>query len=163
MPVFEYKGIDRKGKKTKGNIDSDSVRLARVKLKNDGIYVSEINEVGSNTNNYLEKLNNFFVAKKVPASRLAQETRQFATLINAGIPIVESLQVLGDQTPHPLMKRVFVNVREKVEDGAALNKALANFPEAFPRLYINLVASGEASGTLDSVLENLADHMERSN
>jgi general secretion pathway protein F len=179
MPIFEYQGILQNGKKTKGTLDSDSLRGARSKLKGLGIFPTAIKEGNAplgkksdtsgqaSSKNSLsgksfskQNIESLFVSKRVSIARLAQETRQLSTLVGAGIPIVEALQVLSDQTENGIFKRILIDIREMVEDGSSLARALGNFPQAFPRLYINLVASGEASGQLDSVLENLADHFE---
>jgi len=161
MPVYEYQGIFQNGKKTKGTLDADSVRGARSKLKALSIYPTYLKEVTSAKNKRdSSKVFSGFVSKKITIARLAQETRQLSTLVGAGIPIVEALQVLSDQTDNARFRRIIIDIREMVEDGSSLARALGKFPEAFPRLYINLVASGEASGQLDSVLENLSEHFE---
>jgi general secretion pathway protein F len=162
MPIYEYQGINQDGKKVKGTIDADSLRSARIKLKSLSIYTTAIkestsarNKIQANTRKF-----NFSFSPKISTARLAQETRQLSTLIGAGIPIVEALQVLSEQTDSARFRRIVIDAKEMVEDGSSLARALGRFPESFPRLYINLVASGEASGQLDSVLENLSEHFE---
>ena len=160
MPAYEYTAIDSAGKKIKGSIDAENLRAARQRLRTQGIYPSEIHEgmeVGARKN---KDLSNLFQSNKIPTKILAVSTRQLATLLDAGLPLVGALQALSEQTDSPAAKRTFVELREKVEEGTALAKALGQFPKSFPRLYTNMVASGEASGNLDSVLENLASYME---
>lgn len=163
MPTFAYQGIQKNGKKVKGTVDAESTRMARAKLRSQGIFTKSIQESNKgsqkNTNRGID-LAGLVGSKRVPLTRLAQETRQLSTLVGAGIPIVESLQVLAAQCDHAAFKSTTTAIREKIEDGASLAKAMADFPHVFPRLYINMVSSGEASGKLDLALENLADHFE---
>jgi general secretion pathway protein F len=97
---------------------------------------------------------------EVKTQDLAIATRQLATLVNAGLPLVNALQALADQTEVANLKRIIVSIREAVEGGTSFARALGAFPQAFPKLYINMVASGEASGMLDTVLKNLAEYLE---
>jgi general secretion pathway protein F len=160
MPVFEYQGVDRFGKKLKGTLDADSLRVARQKLKSQGIFTTDIRAGTKAESKATNSLNLSIGSRKIPNAKLAQETRQFATLVNAGIPIVEALQILGEQSSYTPLKKILIQVREQVEDGSSLAVAMGKFPRAFPRLYVNMITSGEASGTLDSVLVNLANHLE---
>jgi general secretion pathway protein F len=160
MPIFEYEAINSSGKKIKSTIDADSVKAARSRLRTQGSYVTSIRESAKNKTAYTKDLKQLLNVKKVSTAKLAQETRQLATLVAAGIPLVESLQIISDQSTQITFKTTLAEVRERIEDGSSLAKAISNYPKIFPRLYINMVASGEASGTLDSVLENLADHLE---
>lgn len=160
MPAYEYIALDPNGKKIKGSIDAENLRAARQRLRAQGVYPSDIREgmeVGARKN---RDIKNLFQSNKIPAKVLAVSTRQLATLLDAGLPLVGALQALSEQTDSPAAKRTFIELREKVEEGTSLAKALALFPKSFPRLYTNMVASGEASGNLDSVLENLAVYQE---
>jgi general secretion pathway protein F len=102
----------------------------------------------------------YFTSDRVSTKELSVATRLLATLSNAGLPLVSALLALSDQVESPTLKRIVVDIKERVEQGSSLAKALGVYPKVFPRLYINMVASGEASGTLDAVLENLADYYE---
>lgn len=160
MPVYEYSAINPKGKKLVGSVEADSLRTARQKLRVQGIYPTSIKEGMEANKSQGRDFNKLFVATRFSLPELAVATRQLATLIAAGLPLVSALTALADQTDPPNLKRIVIDVKEKVEEGTALAKALANFPKSFPKLYVNMVTSGEASGTLDTVLDNLADYLD---
>ncbi|RMG43073.1 MAG: type II secretion system protein GspF [Candidatus Dadabacteria bacterium] len=160
MPVYEYVAISTSGKKVKGSIDADSIRVARTKLRARGIYPTEIKEGVAASREKAKDVKQYFKSSHVSTRDLAVATRQLATLVGAGLPVVSALQALADQTDAPVLKRIITDVRENVEEGLSLAKAMAKFPRSFPRLYINMIQSGEASGTLDKVLLNLADYLE---
>jgi type II secretion system protein F len=159
MPVYEYTAINPNGKQTKGTLDADSVRTARQRLRAQGIFPTEIKE-GAAVRSKSRDDKSLFKSNRVSTKDLAVATRQLATLTAAGLPLVSCLQALGEQTGSQNLRRVIVEIRENVEEGSALAKAMSSYPKAFPRLYVNMVTSGEASGTLDTVLENLADYLE---
>jgi general secretion pathway protein F len=157
MPVFEYTALNPAGKQVKGSIDSESARAARQKLRSQGLYTTGIREARTTRAVRGIDLGKYLHSDRVSTKNLALATRQLSTLVGAGIPLVESLQGLAEQTDSPVLRRIIIDVRERVQEGSSLAKAIQTFPKAFPRLYVNMVASGEASGTLDAVLENLAD------
>jgi len=161
MPVYEYVALNQNGRTVKGTLDAESVRAARQRLRGQGIHPTDIKEsevlrIESKTRD----IKRFFKSDRVSAAQRAVATRQLATLVGAGLPLVAALQALSEQTESEVLKRVLVRVREEVEQGSSLARAMGGFPKVFPRLYVNLVTSGEASGKLDSVLQNLADHLE---
>ena len=160
MPVYEYQALDNRGKKTSGTIDSESDRAARQKLRSQGVFVTQISEASVKAKKESRDVRAYFQSDKVSTQDLAIATRQLATLINAGLPLVNALQALADQTDTTSLKRIFVSIRENVEGGTSFARALGAFPKTFPKLYINMVASGEASGMLDTVLKNLAEYLE---
>ncbi len=160
MPVFEYAALDRTGKSIKGSIDAENVRAARQRLRTQGVFATDIKESLKAISEPSRDVKRFFVSNRVNTSELAVATRQLSTLAGAGIPVVEALNALSDQIESITLKRIIIDVKEKVQEGSSLAKAMDQFPKAFPRLYINMVASGEASGTLDAVFENLADYLE---
>lgn len=160
MPVFEYAALDRLGKSIKGSIDAENVRAARQRLRTQGVFATDIRESLKAISEPSRDVKRFFVSNRVATSELAIATRQLSTLAGAGIPVVEALNALSDQIESITLKRIIIDVKEKVQEGSSLAKAMDQFPKAFPRLYINMVASGEASGTLDAVFENLADYLE---
>jgi len=158
MAVFAYKGLDRAGKARRGIVDADSDRSARQKLKLEGIFPSSLKETttrgASNPNEKAPK------QKKVSTSQLAIATRQLATLVAAGMPLVDSLRALADQIDNTRFRSVISEVADRVNEGATLADAMKEFPRVFPRIFVNMVASGEATGGLDVVLERLADLLE---
>lgn len=158
MPVFQYTAVSNEGKDLKGTIDADNIRSARSRLRSQGLFVSSISEMAATQRESKDILQKF---RGVSLGAKAVATRQLATLISAGFPLVTALQSLSDQTENETLRRVLVEVREKVEEGMSLSKALALYPKIFPRLYTNMVQSGEASGTLEAVLSNLANYLEK--
>lgn len=160
MPVFEYAAIDPSGRQTKGTIDADNPRAARQRLRAQGVFPTELRESAKEVQTNSKDLSRYFVSQRVSVKELAVATRQLATLVGAGLPLVNSLQALSEQSDSKVLQRILVNVREQVEQGSALATALAKSPKVFPRLYTNMIASGEASGTLETVLLNLADYLD---
>jgi len=161
MAIYAYRALNQSGKSIKGVIDADNLSSARQKLKAQSIFPTDIEE--SRTRERSLSLNgniNLNSPKRVTTTQLAVVTRQFATLVSAGMPLVESLKALGEQIEHTTLKEVVAEIREKVNEGGTLASSLEDYPNIFPRLYTNMVASGEASGSLDTVLERLADLLE---
>ena len=160
MPVFEYAGIDRNGKKLKGTVDADNPRAARQKLRSQSIFASDLKEAQVIQKSSQKDVSQYFRREAFSQKELSITTRQMATLFSAGLPLVSVLTAAADQTEAPVIRRILVAVREDVEQGASLSTAMQKHPRAFPKLYVSMIAAGEASGTLDSVLLNLADHLE---
>jgi general secretion pathway protein F len=159
MAVFEYVALDTRGKQTKGIIDAESPRTARSNLKAKGIYPTSIEETQAKE---ATKSKQFFNGRgaKVTSAQLGLATRQLATLVAAGMPLIDAMRALGDQIDVPRLKRVFSQVRDTVNEGETLANAMNSYPKVFPRLYVNMITAGEASGSLDIVLERLADLLE---
>jgi general secretion pathway protein F len=160
MPVFEYTALNKAGKTIKGNIESDSSRTARQKLKGQNVFVTDIREGLQKKSLTDIDVKQLFQSTKIKTGELTVLTRQFSTLIGAGLPLVSSLHALSEQTDSLVTKRIILSIKEKVEEGSSLAKALQHYQTSFSSLYINMVASGEESGTLDAVLENMADYLE---
>lgn len=160
MPIFEYTALSPQGKTVKGTVDSENVRAARQKLRSQGVFPTDIKEGKEVIAGESRDIKKYFRSERITRGELSVATRQLATLTNAGLPLVSALQALSDLTDGFTLKRIVIDVREKVQEGLSLAKALANFPKVFPQLYINMIAAGEASGTLDGVLNNLADYLE---
>ncbi|MBN8549636.1 MAG: type II secretion system F family protein, partial [Deltaproteobacteria bacterium] len=160
MPIYEYKALAPNGKERKGTLDADSLRAARQKLRSQSLFPTELKEGTDVEKAKSRDIKQYFRTERVSTKDLAVATRQLATLVAAGLPLVSALQALADQTESFTLKRIIIDVREKVEQGSSLAKALAAFPKTFPPLYMNMVASGEASGMLDTVLQNLAEYLE---
>lgn len=160
MPQYEYIALNPRGKQIKGSIDSDNVRVARQKLRGQGIFPTEIKESLEAAKTPSRDLKRYFKSDRVSTKDLSIATRQLGTLTRAGLPLVTALHALSDQTDSETLRKIVVDVREKVQEGFSLAKALSNFPKVFPKLYVNMIASGEASGTLDAVLESLSAYLE---
>ncbi|MCB0317176.1 MAG: type II secretion system inner membrane protein GspF [Bdellovibrionales bacterium] len=160
MPSYEYTAISKNGKSLKGTIDADNVRTARQKLRSQNIFPTNVKESNSINQFNSRDITKYFSADKIASKDLSVMTRQLATLLGAGLPLVSALQALSEQTDSLVLKRIIIEVRENVEEGSDLASALSEHPKSFPRLYINMVKAGEASGTLDTVMNNLADYLE---
>ena len=160
MPIFEYTAVTPSGKQQRGTIDAENMRVARQRLRAQELYPTDIREGSDPSARPTRDVSKYFESNRVPLKDLAVMSRQLATMVGAGLPLEGALSALGEQTGHATLRRIIVDVREKVEEGTALAKALGNYPKAFQRVYVNMVASGEASGTLDTVLENLASYLE---
>ncbi|HMS17787.1 MAG TPA: type II secretion system F family protein, partial [Planctomycetota bacterium] len=165
MAIFEYKALDHGGSIRGGIVDADSPREARLKLRGDGLHVTEIISIDDAKKKRADgstRAGSIFSPKANP-QQLAIVTRQFATLLSAGIPAVETLRALIDQVENRDMERVLRNVRERVTQGDTLAEAMANHPRFFNDLYCNMVKAGEASGQLDRILSRLAIYITRQN
>lgn len=160
MPLFEYVAIDSSGKQTKGTVDAENIRAARQRLRAQKLFPTEVHEGTVEPSARTKDVARYIGAPQVSLKDLAVATRQLATLVAAGLPLVSSLLALADQTENSTLKRILIQVKEEVEEGSTFAKSLNKYPKVFPNLYINMVASGEASGTLDAVLGNVADYLE---
>lgn len=158
MPIFAYKGMDRSGKEIKNTINVESIVAAKQRIKAMGIMLIDIREQkaqGTSGGPSLLRL-----GSSVPVDDLAMMTRQLATLIKAKIQIVEALGALTDQVENPNLRLVLADLKQKVNEGASLAKALQDHPKVFNSIYFNMVEAGEQSGTLEIVLLRLADFTE---
>ncbi len=159
MPIFEYEALARSGKKVKGVMDADTPSAARRKIREQDMFPTGIRETVSTASD--KEPSRGIALGRVSYRDVAMMTRQLAVLLQAGMPVVDSLTALLNETSKPRLKQAIFDVRDKVKSGKTLSDALADHPRIFSRLYVNLVAAGEASGSLESVLFRLADMMER--
>ncbi len=160
MAVYEYRGLDQAGRDIKGIIDADSPRLARAKLRRSGIFPTEILTDRHTKKSVVEGVSIGTLFGRIRIQEISIMTRQMATLVGAGLPIVEALNALIDQTEKVRLKKVITQVRESVNEGSSLADAMSRFPKVFSELYVNMINAGESSGALDIVLKRLADFME---
>jgi general secretion pathway protein F len=166
MPTFEYRGLNASGRPVRGTRDAEGIEAVRTALRHEGIVPTEIRE-GSAKDEADEKgklagrkVRLFAFGEKAKAADISLATRQLATLIRSGIPLVESLSAIIEQTPKAELKRALVTVRDQVNEGTALADGLRGYPRLFPDFYVNMVNAGEQSGTLEMVLDRLADFTE---
>jgi general secretion pathway protein F len=161
VPVYAYKGVTKAGKATKGFLDADSPRVARSRLRRNGVVLTEIVEQSSATVVEATSSRRFALPsfQRIAPLDLALVTRQAATLIGAGIPLVQALHALTEQMERPKLKSVLGQVRDQVNQGASFADALAQ-SRSFPDLYVSMVRAGEAGGALETVLDRLADYLE---
>lgn len=162
MAVFQWQGIDARGKDVKGIRDADNPRLLRALLRREGILATAIEEEQAARTRTRREIDFAQYFQRVSIQDVAVITRQLATLLRAGVPLVESLSALIDQVDHQKLKAALTQTRDKVNEGTSLADALKAHPKIFEDLYVNMVAAGESSGTLDTVLERLAEHLDAS-
>jgi general secretion pathway protein F len=161
MAVWVYSGLAvSSGKKVSGVRDADNPKMLRAALKREGILLTEAAEEkrGKKQGRSIN-LGAFF--NRVSVGDVAMLTRQLATLVGAGIPLVEAVSALIEQVEKEELQKTLALIRDRLNEGTALAKALEPFPHIFPPIYTNMVAAGEVSGTLETVLERLADFMEK--
>lgn len=162
MPVYAYKGVTDTGKSTRGYVDAESDRSARAKLRREGVFLTELlrSEGGARSPREPERRRlNLEWARPISGTDLAIATRQLATLIGAGVPLVEALGALTQQVEGARLKAVIGRVRDRVNEGAALADAMTD-AGPFGDLYVGMVRAGEAGGALEQVLGRLADYLE---
>jgi len=159
MPVFEYKGVTVAGRKVSGVQDGESLKAIKTKLKKDGVIVLDIRE-GASVRAARRGTTVITFSNRVKLTDLANATRQMATLLSSGLPLMDSLSVLVDQEENEGLKSALSAVRDSVREGASLADALKENPKVFSQLYINMVSAGEASGTLEITLDRLADFLD---
>ena len=161
MPVYEYKARDRSGKLVTATMEAGSQRDVASSLREKGYFISEIKAPKTGLNADLKLPPWLDPSGKVTPRDITVFSRQFATVINAGLPVVQSLAILQRQAEKQGLKNALKKIREDVETGLPLSEALAKFPKIFNRLYIYLVRAGEVSGNLDGILERIASYQEK--
>jgi len=158
MPKFSWAGRSRDGKNAKGVIDAASETAAMAQLRRQGVLPSKLKEQGKGLN---VELNIKALQPKITTKDIVVFTRQFATMIDAGLPLVQCLEILSSQQENKTFKTVLVQVKADVESGSTFADALKKHPKAFNDLYVNLVAAGEVGGILDTILNRLAAYIEK--
>ena len=159
MPTFAYAGRTRSGQTVSGERIADTMDAAVAALRREQIQITKIDPVKAAKAEAKPKASKKGVS--VPAKNLAIFTRQFSVMIDAGLPLVQCLDILGKQEPHKGFSGVILKVREDVESGAALADAMKKHPKTFDALYSNMIAAGEAGGILDTILKRLATYIEK--
>jgi general secretion pathway protein F len=160
MAVYAYKGIDARGKSVKGTRDADSAKALRTVLKRDGVLATEILEQSEAARKAGRDIDFGRMFRRVSPMDVAIATRQHSVLLRSGVPLVEALSALIEQLDQPELKTAFTETRNQVNEGSTLADALKAHPKIFLTLYVNMVAAGEASGTLEEVLGRLADFLD---
>ncbi|MEO5632269.1 type II secretion system F family protein [Gaiella sp.] len=159
MPQFAYNAINAQGIELSGEIQAADLVSARDALRGNGLFADFIAEQKSARTEGV-KTPGFF-DKKVKPKSLQVFSRQFATMIEAGLSVVSALVILEQQSDDPPLRLVIVDIREQVETGALLSEAMAAHPTVFSRLYVAMVEAGEAAGVLDTVLDRVAVQIEK--
>ncbi|MHC1724670.1 MAG: type II secretion system F family protein [Syntrophobacteraceae bacterium] len=156
MAVFVWAGTDRTGKKQKGEIEADNVALGRQMVARKGIVVKDIKQKPKDLMEYLPAF-----GAKIKDKEIVIFVRQFATMIDAGLPLVQCLDILHEQQGNANFKRVIYQIKKDVEEGATLSDSIKKHPRVFDNLFHNLVAAGEIGGILDVILNRLAAYIEK--
>ena len=154
MPSYAWKGRNRAGSVQEGALVAESKEIALAQLRRQNIVVTGIRERGKEIS--LSK-----VGRKVPPKILAVFTRQFSVMIDAGLPLVQCLEILALQQEHKNFQKILLQVRQDVEAGSTLADAMRRHPKAFDNLYVNMIAAGEAGGILDTILQRLSVYIEK--
>jgi type IV pilus assembly protein PilC len=155
MPTFEWKGTARNGQTQTGLLVADSKDAVIAVMRRQQIVVTAVKEKGKEI--ALPKFGG-----GVPSQNIAVFTRQFSVMIDAGLPLVQCLEILGNQQDNKTFKRALIQVRQDVESGSNLADSMRKHPKIFSDLYTNMVAAGEAGGILDTILQRLATYIEKS-
>lgn len=156
MPLYNWKGINSYGEKRKGKIEAVDEAGARAQLKRMRIDVQSCKEAPKDL---LENIDLF--KPRVTGKDLVIFTRQLSTMIDAGLPLVQCLQILGKQQANPTFKKVIMNLQSDVETGNTLADAMRKHPKVFDNLYSNMIEAGEVGGILDTILSRLAAFKEK--
>src|SRR5262245_12237346 len=160
MATFAYSGRTRAGQAVNGEREADTMEAAVAALRKDQVFVTRINPVKDKAAAKVAGGKTPKV-KKVAAKSLAVFTRQFSVMIDAGLPLVQCLEILGTQEDDKNFGRVILETRTEVENGASLADAMRKNPKVFDALFTNMIAAGEAGGILDTILKRLATYIEK--
>jgi len=156
MPVYTWKGKTRQGTLKKGEMEASNEAAVMTQLRAQMLVPVTVKAKPKNIEEYLP-----FLKQKIKTKELVIFTRQFATMIDAGLPLVQCLQILGDQQENKTFKTIIRDIRTEVEQGSTFADALGKHPKPFDTLYVNLVAAGEVGGILDTILNRLAVYLEK--
>src|ERR1051325_9380232 len=154
MPTFEWRGRGRTGQDQTGVLVADTKDAVIAALRRQQIVVTAVKEKGKE----IAVPNS---GGKAPPQMVAVFTRQFSVMIDAGLPLVQCLEILGSQQEHKVFKRALIQIRQDVESGSNLADAMRQHPKIFNDLFTNMVAAGEAGGILDTILQRLSGYIEK--
>ncbi len=154
MPTFAWEGRTRAGETRRGSIDAENEGVVMARLKNDNIQVTKVKKQTS-------VAGGVSFGSGVSTKELVIFTRQFATMIDAGLPLVQCLDILAAQAENKRFQACLEDVKNHVESGATFSEALKRHPKVFDELYVNLIAAGEVGGILDTILNRLGDYIEK--
>ncbi len=169
MPTFSYKAMDKGGKEIRGNIEATGEEAVVERLRSMGYYVTQVNRSKQGVGQVdlmdlpiIRAIGKVVSRGKVSLKNQSAFSRQLATLIGAGLPLLRSLQILQEQVEDKNLKEALDSITASVEGGSTLSEAMAKFPRIFNRLYVNMVKAGEIGGALEQVLDRLAMFQEKS-
>src|SRR4051794_28295573 len=170
MPTYAFEAMNSSGQEVKDEIEAATSDDAIKKIRSKGFFPTKVKEKAAKKSVRKKKEEETALSPKrkmplsiggVPRKQLVNFTRQLSTLQDAGLPILRSLQILEQQQKPGLLKAIIGGVADEVESGGSLSDAMANYPKAFDKLYVNMINAGEAGGVLDIILSRLADFMEK--
>jgi general secretion pathway protein F len=161
LPAFEYTALDRSGREQRGVIDADSLAEARRKLRAGRVHVLSVDAGRAAAEQPAPLVSRRITLRRIRSSDVAAATRQLAMLLNSGIALVPALDALQEQLGRHPLGDVIARVRDRINEGMTLTKALEEHPKVFSEVFISMVSAGEASGELESVLVRLADASEK--
>jgi general secretion pathway protein F len=162
MPVFEYSALDIKGKTVKGVLDAESLQVARQKLRATNIFPVAVTLVKESPGASKKiKYLSMALFDRVSPRQVALITRQLATLLGAGFPLVGALDTLLDQIDTHRLKKILTGIKDAIVEGSSFAAALGSYQATFPSFFVNMVRAGESSGTLELVLDQLAEITEK--
>lgn len=156
MPAYRWVAVTRRGRTIRGELEAANERIAQLQLKRRNLTVKKLKP---KPKDLFENVS--FMQPKVKSKDMVVFTRQFSTMIDAGLPLVQGLSILAEQTENTTFKNILKQVTKDVEGGSTLGDALRKHPKQFDDLYVNLVSAGEIGGILDTILQRLALHIEK--
>lgn len=156
MAEFVYKAKDIQGTNHNGSVESPDMRSAAAIIRKKGLIIISLGPKNASSNQFLTRFLN-----RVGFTELVIVTRQLATMVSSGLVLSEAVDILEEQQTNKTFKKALADISQDIKGGLTFAQALSKFPDIFPRLYVNLVKSGEASGKLDSVLLQMADGLEK--
>lgn len=149
--TYNWKGIDKKGNRQKGSLKAESLELAKAQLRNQGINTTEV-----------KKESQLFKRKtKITSKDITILSRQLATMMSAGVPLVQAFDIIGKGHENPAMQEMIIAIKTDIEGGTAVADAIKKYPEHFDYLFVNLVRAGEQAGILDNLLDKIATYKEK--
>lgn len=161
MGAYNYRALDQRGREKKGLIEGDTAKTVRGMLRERGLTPLEVQQVEQRGNGATGGQSGMSLGRRIPGTELALITRQLATLLKSGLPLEEALKTVAQQIEGKRAQGIVMGVRSRVTEGHPLASALREFPAVFNHLYCATVEAGEQSGHLDTVLERLADYVEK--
>ncbi len=168
MPTYSYKALDKGGREIKGSIEATGEEAVVERLRSMGYYVTQVSRSRAGVGQVdimdmpiVRGFQKLISRGKVKLKHISAFSRQLATLIGAGLPLLRSLQILQEQVEDKNLKEAVIGITESVEGGSTLSEAMAKYPKIFNRLYVNMIKAGEIGGALEQVLDRLALFQEK--
>ncbi len=162
MPKFRYRGKNAAGKAVKGIVTADNESAASGKLRAQRIQVSSVKSASFDSKKFKNDLIELLNKQPITVTDIAVFSRQFSTMINAGLPVLQALNIISEQAENKTFRKVINGLKDEIGSGGNLSDAMAKYPKVFDELYVNMIRSGELGGVLDVILDRLSTYMEKS-